>query len=91
MDARPGGPTTKREPSPEGLGIDPEDDLSAVGAALNPGQLAPGVIALMLCIGAWLTSLRKKGGAAQMCDSEDLDCAGQHRCCRVSNPVNYLS
>ena len=55
LDARPRGPTTKREPSPEGLGIDPEDDLSAVGAALNPGQLAPGVIALMLCIGAWKT------------------------------------
>jgi hypothetical protein len=35
MDARPGGPTAKREPSPEGLGINPEDDLSAVGAALN--------------------------------------------------------
>ena len=34
---------TKREPSPEGLGIHPEDDLSAVGAALNlePKQTQP--------------------------------------------------
>src|SRR5580700_8373291 len=36
-DARPGGPSAKRQPSPEGLGISPEDDLSAVGAALNLG------------------------------------------------------
>jgi hypothetical protein len=35
MDARPGGPAAKREPSPEGLGINSEEDLSAVGAALN--------------------------------------------------------
>jgi hypothetical protein len=41
MDARPGGPAAKREPSPEGLGINPEDDLSAVGAALTLGPLAP--------------------------------------------------
>jgi len=41
MDARPGGPAAKREPSPEGLGINSEDDLSAVGAALKPGPLAP--------------------------------------------------
>jgi hypothetical protein len=41
MDARPGGPAAKREPSPEGLRINPEDDLSAVGAALNLGPLAP--------------------------------------------------
>jgi hypothetical protein len=34
MDARPGGPVAKREPSPE-------EDLSAVGAALNQGQLPP--------------------------------------------------
>jgi hypothetical protein len=47
MDARPGGPATKREPSPEGLGLNPEDDPpapacrgSAVGAALNLGPLA---------------------------------------------------
>ena len=33
----PEGQPTKREPSPEGLGINPEDDTSAVGAALNPG------------------------------------------------------
>ena len=33
-DARPGGPTAKRQPSPEGLGINPEEDPSAVGAAL---------------------------------------------------------
>jgi hypothetical protein len=25
----------------EGLGLNPEDDLSAVGAALNPATLAP--------------------------------------------------
>jgi hypothetical protein len=36
MDVRPGGPATKRKPSPEGLGINPEDDR-AVGAALNLG------------------------------------------------------
>jgi hypothetical protein len=43
MDARPGGPTPKRQPSPEGLGLNQEDDLSAVGAALNLGLLAPRV------------------------------------------------
>ena len=32
---RPGGPTAKLQPSPEGLGPNSEDDLSAVGAALN--------------------------------------------------------
>jgi hypothetical protein len=37
---RPGGPTAKRQPSPEGLGINPESDLSAVGAALNLGRVA---------------------------------------------------
>jgi hypothetical protein len=44
----PGGPTAKRQPSPAGLGINPEDDLpapacrgSAVGAALNLCPLAP--------------------------------------------------
>ena len=42
MDARPGGPPAKREPSPEGLGINPEDALSAVGATLNlAGELSP--------------------------------------------------
>jgi hypothetical protein len=48
IDARPGGPTAKREPSPEGPGLNPEDGLpaparrgSAVGAALNLGPLAP--------------------------------------------------
>jgi hypothetical protein len=40
MDARPGGPATKREPSPEGLGLNSEDDPSAVGAALNLRPLA---------------------------------------------------
>jgi hypothetical protein len=39
MDARPGGPAAKLQPSPGGLGINPEDDLSAVGAALNLGPL----------------------------------------------------
>ena len=33
-DAKPGGPTAKRQPSPEGLGMNPEEDPSAVGAAL---------------------------------------------------------
>ena len=32
----PEGRSSKLQPSPEGLGINPEDDLSAVGAALNP-------------------------------------------------------
>src|SRR5271156_4587388 len=36
-----GGPAAKREPSPEGLGLNSEHDLSAVGAALNLGPLAP--------------------------------------------------
>ena len=35
MDERPGGPTAKRQPSPEGLGNRSEEDPSAVGAALN--------------------------------------------------------
>jgi hypothetical protein len=35
IDARPGGPTAKRQPSPEGLGNQSVDDPSAVGAALN--------------------------------------------------------
>ncbi len=38
MDARPGGPATKREPSPEGLAPNREDDPSTVGAALNLGH-----------------------------------------------------
>jgi hypothetical protein len=38
---RPRGPAARRQPSPEGLGINPEDDLSAVGAALNLGPLVP--------------------------------------------------
>ncbi len=41
MDARPGGPSAKREPSPEGLGIYSGYDLSAVGAARNLDPLAP--------------------------------------------------
>jgi hypothetical protein len=32
-ETRPGGPHAKLQPSPEGLGINPEHDLSAVGAA----------------------------------------------------------
>jgi hypothetical protein len=35
MDARPGGPTAKRKPSPRGWGSIPKNDLSAVSAALN--------------------------------------------------------
>jgi len=31
--SRPGGPTAKRQPSPEGLGWSPHHHLSAVGAA----------------------------------------------------------
>jgi hypothetical protein len=38
IDARPGGPVVKSQPSPEGLGDQFEDDLSAVGAALNLGS-----------------------------------------------------
>jgi hypothetical protein len=54
MDARPGGPTAKRQPSPEGLGINPQENASAVGAALKrsvsrystycPAQSLPGVV-----------------------------------------------
>ena len=51
MDARPGGPATKREPSPEGLGLNSELDLSAVGAALNLGPLA------LVSLGEVVTSL----------------------------------
>jgi hypothetical protein len=36
IEPRPGGPTTKRQPSPEGLGYQSEV-LSAVGAALFEG------------------------------------------------------
>src|ERR1700733_1539630 len=39
---RPGGPAAKLQPSPEGLGINPEDDLSAGGAALNLPRPAKG-------------------------------------------------
>jgi hypothetical protein len=41
MDARPGGPAAKLQPSPEGLGINRGDDLSAVGAVLNLDPPAP--------------------------------------------------
>jgi hypothetical protein len=34
----PEGRLAKHQPSPEGLGINPEDDMSAVGAALNPAS-----------------------------------------------------
>jgi hypothetical protein len=56
MDARPRGPTAKREPSPEGLGPNPEDDLSAAGAALNlqpalePGPKRSGAPAALLIL-----------------------------------------
>ena len=39
----PAGRSSKREPSPGGLGINSEDDLSAVGAALKP-EPAPTVV-----------------------------------------------
>src|SRR5580704_15473254 len=41
MDPRPGGPTAERELSPEGLGINTEGDLSAMGAAPNLNPFAP--------------------------------------------------
>src|SRR5271170_7161953 len=41
MDARPGGPAAKRQPSPEGLGNRSEDDPSAGGAALNRSSALP--------------------------------------------------
>jgi hypothetical protein len=51
MDARPGGPTAKREPSPEGLGLNPEDDLPGPGVpwerrrrGTNSGPAHPCVI-----------------------------------------------
>jgi hypothetical protein len=34
----PEGRLAKLQPSPEGLGINPEEDMSAVGAALNPAS-----------------------------------------------------
>jgi hypothetical protein len=34
----PEGRLAKLQPSPEGLGINPEEDMSAVGAALNPAR-----------------------------------------------------
>jgi hypothetical protein len=37
----PDGPTAKRQPSPEGLGIDPEEDPSAGGAVLNRSSVLP--------------------------------------------------
>jgi hypothetical protein len=53
MDARPGGPATKREPSPEGLGTNPKGNLSAVGAALNRGPSRTGVILQFDSEGGW--------------------------------------
>jgi hypothetical protein len=41
MDTRPGGPTAKRQPSPEGLGDNHDDDPSAVGAAPDLSPLPP--------------------------------------------------
>ena len=41
VDARPGGPQAKRQPSPEGLDINREDNQNAVGAGLDLGPLAP--------------------------------------------------
>src|ERR1700689_5346590 len=52
MDARPGGPTAKREPSPGGLGINPQDDQSAVGAALNLGLSYANTKSIFLASGA---------------------------------------
>jgi hypothetical protein len=37
----PEGRSSKLQPSPEGLGTNPEDDLSAVGAVLNLCPLPP--------------------------------------------------
>jgi hypothetical protein len=44
---------TKREPSPEGLGLNPEDDPSAVGAALNLRPLANVSLGAHLKIRSW--------------------------------------
>src|ERR1700691_3270396 len=41
MDARPGGPVVKTSAQPARAGDQSEDDLSAVGAALNLGPLPP--------------------------------------------------
>jgi hypothetical protein len=38
-DSRPGGPAAKRQPSPEGLGDQFDEDPSAVGAALSTAPL----------------------------------------------------
>jgi hypothetical protein len=37
-DARPGGPTAKREPSPEGLGLSPQNDPARRRCATKPGS-----------------------------------------------------
>jgi hypothetical protein len=41
IDARPGGPAAQTQPSPEGLGINRDENLSAIGAALNLDPPAP--------------------------------------------------
>ena len=46
LDARPEGLIAKRQPSPGGLGINSEDDLSAVGAALHLDPLSIGSVRL---------------------------------------------
>jgi hypothetical protein len=43
----PEGRSSKLQPSPEGLGTNPEDDLSAVGAVLN--LPAPTCVIIHLC------------------------------------------
>jgi hypothetical protein len=69
MDARLGGPAAEREPSPEGLGINPEDDLSARGRATKPSPARTCVIRSEAelsrrAVGDLQFSLRSKSGAA---------------------------
>jgi hypothetical protein len=67
MDARPGGPTAKRQPSPEGWEIDPEQDPSAVGAALNRSSALPVSLgAKPTCPGAPWRNLQFRGPTLEM-------------------------
>src|SRR5271170_898208 len=66
-----GGPAAKREPSPEGLGLNSEHDLSAVGAALNLGPLAP----VSLGAADWAMARRRRRtlGKAQKSEHQESD------------------
>ena len=63
MEVRPGEPAAKREPSPEGLGLNSEYDVSAVGAALNLGPLAP------VSLGAYPDFLLHGSTSGHLCGS----------------------